>query len=348
MSSLYKRPDSKYYWWTTRYKGRKVYKSTKMTQKHLAKKVKTQFDLDLVLRNVEFLGIPKRSPINVINYIRQYLTFVEKRKSTNTYENTRGVLNKFHDFLKPYGIIRIDDITVKVLDDYIDWLENAPKTKKNYLGIVSLMLKQAMKEGVIQANPADNATLPQIIKQIKHRPLEQIDLNIIFQGAGNWLLYYSFLYHTGLRAGDVAILTYGNINRSKKAIIGLVRKSRRIHEFPLSDFLLNQIPVGSPQDEPIFPDMKEEDEKKLNYRLEKPRKHMQMLLKLNDRPKATLHSFRVTFNNALRDLGLSIEDRQILLAHSSSETTKIYTHPNFDLASKFVNLIPVYKNVTKT
>ncbi len=55
-------------------------------------------------------------------------------------------------------------------------------------------------------------------------------------------------------------------------------------------------------------------------------------------------------------MGLSIEDRQILLAHSSSETTKIYTHPNFDLASKFVNRIPDYafcqtgltENVTKT
>ena len=70
------------------------------------------------------------------------------------------------------------------------------------------------------------------------------------------------------------------------------------------------------------------------------------------RPKATLHSFRATFNNTLRDLGLQIEDRQVLLAHSSSETTKIYTHPNFDLATKYVNLVPDFgkrnQNVTKT
>ncbi len=59
------------------------------------------------------------------------------------------------------------------------------------------------------------------------------------------------------------------------------------------------------------------------------------------RPKATLHSFRATFNNTLRDLGLSIEDRQVLLAHSASETTKIYTHPNFDLAARFVNRISI-------
>ncbi len=71
----------------------------------------------------------------------------------------------------------------------------------------------------------------------------------------------------------------------------------------------------------------------MNDNLLAPRKYMQVLLEAGGRPKATLHSFRATFNNTLRDLGLSIEDRQILLSHSSSETTKIYTHPNFDLAA---------------
>ena len=63
---------------------------------------------------------------------------------------------------------------------------------------------------------------------------------------------------------------------------------------------------------------------------------MQELLKIGGRPKATLHSFRHTFNNTLRDLGLPIEDRQILLAHASSATTKIYTHPNFKLALDYI------------
>ena len=69
---------------------------------------------------------------------------------------------------------------------------------------------------------------------------------------------------------------------------------------------------------------------------------MQELLKIGGRPKATLHSFRNTFNNTLRDLGLGIKDRQILLAHSSSQMTKVYTHPNFDLALDYVNQLPSY------
>ena len=50
----------------------------------------------------------------------------------------------------------------------------------------------------------------------------------------------------------------------------------------------------------------------------------------------TSYQFHLSMN------GLGIEDRQILLALSSSQMTKVYTHPNFELASKFVNKIPLY------
>ena len=83
-------------------------------------------------------------------------------------------------------------------------------------------------------------------------------------------------------------------------------------------------------------------ERKLNDNLKKPRLFMQALLEAAGRPKATLHSFRHTFSSTLRDLGLSMEDRKVLLAHTSSSTTRLYTHPNFDLAAQFVNRMPGY------
>ena len=81
-------------------------------------------------------------------------------------------------------------------------------------------------------------------------------------------------------------------------------------------------------------------ERKLNDNLKKPRLYMQALLKAEGRPKATLHSFRTTFNNTLRDLGLDMDDRRQLMSHSSSETTKIYTHPNFDQAREWIDRMP--------
>ena len=68
---------------------------------------------------------------------------------------------------------------------------------------------------------------------------------------------------------------------------------------------------------------------------------MQAILKAHERPHATLHSFRRAFNNALRDLGLDIEDRKALLAHASVDTTLIYTNRNLELARHFVDQITV-------
>ena len=343
MSSLYKRKSSRYYWWSTVYKGRRYSLSTKLTRKDLAKKVADQWDLKLVLGDTSFLSIDNKQSDDIKSYIRNYLKFVEKRKSENTLEITKGVLRKFQIFLDEKSIQKLDEITVKTMDDYIDWLDNAPKTKKNYLNIISIMLEQAIREDVIKSNPAKKATLPQmVINSNLHRMLEPIDLALIFNHSGQWFDYYQFLYHTGLRAGDIALLTHGNIDRNKKAIMSFIRKSRRIHEFPIADYLIKLIPENKSMTTPLFPQLYADNEKRLNDKMTAPRKHMQGILRVNGRPKATLHSFRTTFNNTLRDLGLSIGDRQILLAHASSETTKLYTHPNFELASKFVNMIPSY------
>ncbi len=69
---------------------------------------------------------------------------------------------------------------------------------------------------------------------------------------------------------------------------------------------------------------------------------MLTLLKAKGRLHADLHSFRHTFNQSCLELGMDIEDRQKLRAHASTTATKIYTHPNFDLAMQYVNQVPKY------
>ena len=137
------------------------------------------------------------------------------------------------------------------------------------------------------------------------------------------------------------MLTYGNIDQKRKVIVSLIRKSKRIHEVPLGNVLLEMIDSGD-KEVPFFPTLYANTDRRLNDNLKKPRKFLQEILEAHDLKKADLHSFRTTFNNTLRDLGLSIEDRQVLLTHSSSQTTKIYTHPNLQLAFDYINRIPEY------
>jgi len=357
MSTLYPRKDSPYYWWADFYKGERVARSTKMSNKKLARKIQELWDYNLITGDLEFLGLSKNPSMNLAEYIYEYLNFIGTRKSEDAVFVASGVLRKFREYIVSHNILRLDEITVRVLNGYIDSLTKkvkddkdnfidvtvAPKTKKNHLQEISLMLEQAVIEEYIQSNPAKKVTLPIMKKTKENRVLTQIDLKTIFSESGSWTLYYAFLYHTGLRAGDVAVLTHDNIDFKKKAIMSFIKKSRRIHEFPLSEILLEMIPKGKKSSDPLFPELYNERRKKVKDNLAKPRKYMQALLTANGLEWATLHSFRHTFNTSLRDLGLSIEDRQILLAHASSEVNKIYTHPNFDLASKYVNRIPAFK-----
>ena len=133
-----------------------------------------------------------------------------------------------------------------------------------------------------------------------------------------------------------------HIDSKNKKITQLVRKSRRIHELPISDVLLSAFGDVEGKEGPVFPELYIESDRKQNDLLVHPRKYLQSILKEAELPKATLHSFRVTYNNLLRDQGLSIQDRQVLMAHTSSETTKIYTHPNIELAAKHLNRMPNY------
>ena len=342
MSSLYQRKNTPYWWWKERYNGRPLYKSTKMTNKSMAKKIQRQWDLNLMLGDLSFLGLSSNSNQQIKPYINDYIVFLSNRvNSKKSLKTAQSHLNKFADAMSQTRIKLLGEISVKNIDQYLDSLLVAPKTKKNHLQSISSMMKQAVKEGVLTSNPCKLATLPEMKKNKEiHRLLKSIDLEIIFEGAGSYKLYYLFLYHTGLRANDVACLKYGHIDFDKKSIARLIRKSRRIHEFPLADVLINALDRERDADEPIFPTLY--DEREQNDKLAKPRKYMQTLLKANGRPHADLHSFRHTFNQSLTELGMDIEDRAKLLAHASTTATKIYTHPNFDLAMQYVNRVPQF------
>ena len=338
MSTLYKQTGYPCWYWSAYYKGKRLRKSTRLSQKSPAQKIQLKWDWMLASDDLSFYGSTSVLGPDIHGFMDEHIK-VRRRISINTYNTARAVVNSLSDYLKSINVKTVSDITIKVLDGYIDHLSCSAKTKKNHLIEIRQMLKRAVIEGLLPNNPAEHVTLPRIIKADIHRSLDRYDLEVVFNHAGAWRLYFEFLYRTGLRAGDVAMLTYGNIDKKRKVIVSLIRKSRRVHEVPLSNILLNQIDNQN-EDNPLFPSLYTQSERKLNDNLAKPRKFLQGILKANNRKKATLHSFRTTFNNTLRDLGLSIDDRAVLLAHSSSETTKIYTHPNLELAFEYINKMP--------
>ncbi len=166
-----------------------------------------------------------------------------------------------------------------------------------------------------------------------------------------------FYHRIRLRRVGSRYAKYPYIKIQWTLIKTLVRKSRRIHELPISDHLITILKQSKVNGGPLFPTLYATrknsqgelipDEKILHYRISKPRKHLQKILQNANLPKATLHSFRVTFNNLLLAENLAIEDRKSLMAHSSSNTTSVYTHPNLELAREYINKLPTYSSEKK-
>jgi len=352
MSTIYKRKDSKYYWYEN--KRFKIRKSTKVTRKRDAKLVQEQWDLNIALGDFSFAKYAQVGGFLIRDYALEYLTFVERHKSENATAIAKLVLQQhFLHFCQRENILFLHEITTKTIDTYTGQLNRANKTKKNHLSELSMMFNYAVRENIIKENPTKYAYKPPTGRKYqlrKNRPLEPIDIDIIFKSAGGWRLYYLMLYHTGLRAGDVALIRNCDVDRKRKVLTTLIRKKDQVHEIPISDAIIRDLPNEISND-PLFPDLYAvkksstgetvPDEDRLRTNLKKPREYMQRILKLADRPHATLHCFRHTFNQTISNLGVSADDRKILLTQSATETNLIYSHPDIKRGLQIVNQVPV-------
>jgi len=152
-------------------------------------------------------------------------------------------------------------------------------------------------------DPEEVPVLPQRIEGIINRPLETIDIEIIFRDAGPWWLFYALLLSTGLRCVDVALLTLWNFDHERGVLRRPEGRTGRFSEIPLAPKVLEQIPSGGPPDEPLFhtlyTDIEDQSlfEEEMNSKLGEPLRYLQALLAVADRPVASLFSFTLTHRN---------------------------------------------------
>ena len=147
--------------------------------------------------------------------------------------------------------------------------------------------------------------LPSNIQGTMHRKLDPVDLEIIFKGAGSWSLFYAFLQCTKLPCNQVARICYGDINWERKSLRRNIDRVGRSWEMRLPNELLNLVPVGASTSTPLFPSLfcdfyePELREAQINENLVAPGEYMQALLAAENRPLASLVSFRMTPSTSL-------------------------------------------------
>jgi integrase len=342
MSRIYKQKKSRYYFYDTVIDGIRIRRSTHQTNKKLADEVRLKWDQDIVKYGISQFqrGITPESKLRGV--CEDYLNRIEPIcPSSDRFNQTKRTVNRFIEFCAANSILTPMDITKQIIEAFIRHLsvedKLASKTVRNIIQIISQMFNDWVGMDIMQKNPCLYVKLPKQRQVRENRVLTAEDINIILNDSSIWRPYYLVLLETGLRAGDAACIFYEDFDLRNKLLSVRIRKIGKVYNLSVSDRLIEELNLAPGKSGPVFPKLYNTDPQKVNDRTAIPRKYLQKILRENNRPHATLHSFRHTFNHLLSLSGVSMSDRQILLAHSSTNTTKIYSHPDQNLQKTIIN-----------
>ena len=68
-------------------------------------------------------------------------------------------------------------------------------------------------------------------------------------------MYYYFCIFNCIKKNELACFKYCDIDFKKKSVVRLIRKSKRVHEFPIDDVLIDTLDKARNSNEPIFPSL---------------------------------------------------------------------------------------------
>lgn len=234
------------------------------------------------------------------------------------------------------GRLPLSQIRRHHLEAMVDSMEGlAPSTVRGVLLTARIVLRAAVKDGLVRTSPADGVQTPEVVRTITTLTPEQA-AGLLAVASGEARPTIALGLGAGLRQGEVLGLHVGNVDFLRKtvsvteqAIQGKVgppktRASRRV--VPVPEWVVNELArwvEQHPTDGPLF--TRNEalwHRSAFNRRVWKPAVEKAGL-------PATLgfHSLRHTYASTLIAAGLHIKVIQTRLGHASIvETSDVYGH----------------------
>ena len=163
------------------------------------------------------------SPISFKEYVTMFLSNSRGRVKPSTYDDYEGVLR--NHLVTAIGNKRLRDITSADCKDAINEKkeELAPRTVNKCIMLLKLVLSEAMEDGYIQSNPAQN------IKRLKvqHEEMDFLEptevQRLLAACQPDFYPVVATAVMTGLRQGEQIALTLGDIDLGRGVIF--VRRS---------------------------------------------------------------------------------------------------------------------------
>jgi integrase/recombinase XerD len=277
-----------------------------------------------------------------INYLK-----LEKSLSDNTINSYVFDLKLFHSFLEEKTkIIKVNDISEKVLIDYISYIgRKQSKREKIYsekslyrmISVLKSFFKYMLIEDIIKDNPAENLDSPKTSRLLPtvltidevNKMLDAVDLTSRFGLRDRAIL--ETMYASGLRVSEVITLEINNIF-FQDGFLRIFGKGSKERIVPIGKSALGFIEKYYNDERNVYKNKDSHNFVFLNFR----GKRMTRMSVWNIVKKYSSiagiqkeihpHTLRHTFATHLLEGGADIRIIQEMLGHSDISTTQIYTH----------------------
>jgi len=289
----------------------------------------------------------------------------EPEIAPSSFSAYKATTQKLKDFLGVKANCDINEITEKDVLDFRNALSKtlAAKTVNSRLKILRMMFRDAVRDKCLMENPLEHVSAVKDSGGGSRSPFTLQELKRVMQHVdGEWKSMVKFGLYTGQRLGDIACLTWHNVDLGTETISLQTGKTGKRLIIPMSTPLkqhIESLPVGDNPDAMIHPDSHEiwknagGKASTLSNQFVKILEHAGLRSSTTHEStgkgrgakraihRLSFHSLRHTAVSMMHAAGIPPATVQALVGHDSDAVHQVYTHVGEDGLKKATNSLPV-------
>jgi integrase len=373
MASIHRRPNSKF-WHASWYdaNGRQILRSTKQTDRKLALAMAVEFERaerlaketkaketqyrkvlnDIMVRSGSMEQIRTTS---VRDWFGEWLRRKEVKRSGETADRYRGVINTFLSELGARAEAPLGDLRASDIDNYITGRlrSSSSKTTKLHLEVIRSALELARRQGLLESNPAEAVETPEGGGET-HEPFTNAEVVMLLRAASaEWKTLILLGARTGARLVTLASLLWDQVDLAK-GVLTIAKPGKRGNAvaIPLHPDLLTHLEGRAGSDTPdehVMPTLaglesggKRGLSRQFHQLMNEAGVDRREVTNSAGRSfaKRSFHSLRHTFVSDLANSGSNPEIRRKLTGHKTASVHDLYTHFERETLRAAVHAIP--------
>ncbi|MGV3772217.1 MAG: tyrosine-type recombinase/integrase [Verrucomicrobiales bacterium] len=297
------------------------------------------------------------------DYCATWLSRKQLAANSRTHERYSAAIKHVLNYLGDKANRDLSHLSVKEIEAMMDHISKtlSPNSANYTVKVLRAMLNDAKRKGFIQSNEATRVELIQKMEKNEKRAFTLPELEDILNAANNeWRGMILVGIYTGLRLGDIALLTWANLDLQNAEIKLTTQKTDKRQNLPIAAPLLKHLetlPAGDDPSAPLFPEACASKQRNPHggplsnqfygilaaVGLVKPRTHKSKGKGRDSKREfnpISFHSLRHTATSLLKNAGVSDVIARDIIGHDSEAVSRNYTHIDHETKRLALNKLP--------